>query len=489
MRIKTLLSKLYEQPLWPILALALLIRLIFLAVDYPLWWDSHVYIGMGKFLFSEGKNGMWEPFRPLIHPFLLGIAWKSGFNVIWIGKILDLIFSLVSIVVLYKIAEKVYSKRTAVLSSIIFALSPVFIMFTGLILTEPLAILLGLIGIYILVKEQPGPSAKKYFWGGLFLGLSFLTKFPQGILLAAAAVALLLTKIKIDTNKPDTKIFDSLLDKLRLSSFLLFGFIIPVLPYLALNYNLYQDIFLPFTSGSWIITTATWAYNSEWWYYLYWFFVKNPLYLLFFPALYLFYKKKEWQDRQKSIIALAVILILAYFWYLPRKEVRYVVLALPFLSLMIGNFINYLYELNLEKKILKPAAFWIIFGILIILPIPFNLHFERPPTFEKEITQVMETENINDNSLILASDPSFVSFLNNPIITLDGIEFAPMVYSRQKGKYSLLFVNDCDLTCPPQNNYCYNRKKELLETMNNENNIEFSSSFKECTYIIFTPKP
>ncbi len=480
MHIKPILSRLYEQPLWPVLALALLIRLIFLAVDYPLWWDSHVYVGMGKFLFSEGKNGMWEPFRPLIHPFLLGVAWKSGFNVIWIGKILDLIFSLASIVVLYKIAEKVYSKRTAILSTIIFALSPIFIMFTGLILTEPLAILLGLVGIYILVKKQ---SAKNYFLGGLFLGLSFLTKFPQGILLVAAAIALLSTKVK-----PDTKILDSLLNKLSSSSFLLFGFLIPILPYLALNYSLYQDFFLPFTSGSWIITTATWAYNSEWWYYLYWFFVKNPLYLLFFPALYLFCKKKEWQEQQKSIIAGAAILILAYFWYLPRKEVRYVVLALPFLSLMIGSFINYLYKLNWEKKILKPAAFWIVFGILILLPIPFNLHFERPPTFETEITQVMENNKISSNAIILASDPSFVSFLNNPIITLDGMEFASTVYSGQKEKYSLLFVNDCDLVCPPQDNYCYSRKRELLDTINNENNIEFSSSFKECTYIIFTPK-
>ncbi len=480
MQIQQTLSKLSEQPLWPIMTLALVIRLIFLAVDYPLWWDSHVYIGMGKFLFSEGKMGMWEPFRPLIHPLLLGMTWKSGFNVIWVGKILDLIFSLTSIILLYNIADKVYSKRTAIISSIIFAFSPVFIMFTGLILTEPLAILLGLIGIYCLVQET---SAKNYFWGGLFIALSFLTKFPQGILLAAVAISLLLTK-----NRLREQLHRPLLKKLSSLFYLGFGFLIPVIPYLALNNILYQDIFFPFTSGSWIITTATWAYNSEWWYYLYWFFVKNPVYLLSFPALYLFYLRKEWYDPRKSTIVLAAILILAYFWYLPRKEVRYVVLALPFLSLIIGNFINHLYELNQEKRILKLAAFWVVFGILIILPVPFNLHFERPPTFETEIIQIMEDNNINSNALILASDPSFVSFLNNPIITLDGMEFASTIYSRQKGKYKLLFVNDCDLACPPQDNYCYSRKKGLLETINNENAVEFSSSFKNCTYAILVPK-
>ncbi|MBI4981095.1 glycosyltransferase family 39 protein [Candidatus Woesearchaeota archaeon] len=476
--LQNLIKKLLEKPLWLILAVAFLLRVLYLILNYPLWWDAHVYLGMGKFLFSGGKIGMWEPFRPLIHPLLLGIAWKMGLNTIIMGKLLDLLFSLASVYLLYKIAEKAYSKTAAIISSIIFALSPVFIMFTGLLLTEPLAILFGLIGIYFLVKET---SAKNYFWGGLFLGLSFLTKFPQGILLAAVAISLLLTK-----TRPEEQLHSSLLKKLSLLFYLSFGFLIPVMPYLILNYILYQDIFLPFTSGSWIITTATWAYNSEWWYYLYWFFVKNPLYLLFFPALYLFYQKKEWHSPQKSIIIWAALLILAYFWYLPRKEVRYVVLALPFLSLMIGSFINYLYELNREKKIIKPKAFWIAFTIVLLLPLPSNLYFERPPTFEKEIRKIVVEHNIT--GMVLTSDPAFVSFLDNPIITLDGMEFAPTIYARERGRYKLLFLGDCDLGCPPQDKACYIHKKQFLEQIIQENNPEFTSQYKNCTYMMLTPK-
>ena len=69
-------------PLWWILGLSLIVRIIYLLINYPLWWDSYVYIGMGKYIFSGGKIGMWESFRPLIHPLILGVLWKLKLDVI-----------------------------------------------------------------------------------------------------------------------------------------------------------------------------------------------------------------------------------------------------------------------------------------------------------------------------------------------------------------------------------------------------------------------
>ena len=476
--LQNLFRTLWEKPLWLILDAAILLRLLYLALNYPLWWDSHVYLSMGKFLFSNGKMGMWEPFRPLVHPLLLGAIWKSGLNTIIIGKVLDLIFSLASVFLVYRITEKIYSPRAAIIAGMAFATAPVFIQFTGLILTEPLAILFGLLGIYFFIREK---SSLKLYLSGFFLGLSFLTKFPLGILFGAAVVAILLSKNVIPEES-------SLRSKATKVSIITFGFLTMVIPYLIFNYTLYHDALYPFISGSWIITTSTWKYGSGWSYYLNEFFLINPLFILIIPSLIWWARNKEWNNSYKSVNILTGILILAYFWQLERKEVRYLVLALPFLSIIIGGYLDYLYNFLVmkTKRILKPSGFWILVIILLLLPLPDGFNLDRPPTFEKEIREIVNEQNITGT--VLTSDPSFVSFLENPIITLDGIEFAPLVYSRQKGKYSLLFVNDCDLDCPPKNNYCYNRKKELLETMNNENNIEFSSSFKECTYIIFTPK-
>jgi hypothetical protein len=476
--LQNLFKKLGEKPLWLILAVALLLRLLYLALNYPLWWDSHVYLGMGKFLFSGGKMGMWEPFRPLIHPMLLGAVWKAGLDAIIVGKLFDLIFSLISVFLVYRIAEKVYSSRAAIIAGMAFAAAPVFIQFIGLILTEPLAILFGLLGIYFFIQEN---SSLKLYWSGIFLGLSFLTKFPLGILFGAALLVIFLSK-------NNTLQEETLRSKTTKAAIITFGFFTAVIPYLIFNYTLYHDVFYPFISGSWIITTSTWKYGSGWSYYLNWFFLVNPLFIFTLPAVIWWIKNKDWNDSRKSVNIITGILILAYFWQLERKEVRYLVLALPFLSITIGGYLDNLYHLTVmrAKRILKPSGFWILIIILLLLPLPDGFNLDRPPTFEKEIRKIVAEHNIT--GMVLTSDPAFVSFLENPIITLDGMEFASTIYARQRNRYKLLFLGDCDLGCPPQDNVCYIRKKQFLGQILQENNPEFTSQYKDCIYMILTPK-
>src|SRR3989338_1546051 len=102
-----------EYPLFFILFFAFLVRVIYLFLNYPLWWDSHVYIGMGKYIFSGGQLGIWEVFRPILYPLLLGLFWKFGFNPIIFGKIMDLLLSLICIYLVYKIAKEVFNEKVA----------------------------------------------------------------------------------------------------------------------------------------------------------------------------------------------------------------------------------------------------------------------------------------------------------------------------------------------------------------------------------------
>ncbi len=476
--LQNLIRTIREKPLWSILITALLLRLGYLALSYPLWWDSHVYLSMGKFMFSGGEMGMWEPFRPLVHPLLLGAIWKTGLNTVIIGKMLDLIFSLASIFLVYRITERIYSPRAAAIAGIACATAPVFIQFTGLILTEPLAILFGLLGIYFFIR---GKSSLKLYLSGIFLGLSFLTKFPMGMLFGTAVLAIFLSK--------NTALEESTLKhKIIITAVITFGFLTIVVPYLIFNYTLYRNMFYPFISGSWIITTSTWKYGSGWSYYLSEFFLINPLFLLILPAVIWWARNKEWNNNRKSVNILASILILAYFWQLERKEVRYLVLALPFLSIVIGGYLEELYHFMVmrTKRILKPTGFWMLIIILLLLPLPDGLNLDRPPLFEKEIREIVTLQNIT--GMVLTSDPAFVSFLENPVLTLDGMDFASIIYARQRGRYSLLFIGDCDLDCPPQDKACYTRKRQLLEQIQLENNVEFTSQYKNCTYMVFTPK-
>ena len=107
-----------------ILIFAFLIRLIFLFKSPMLWWDSTVYIGMAKYIFSIGNIGLWEYFRPLLWPIILGLGWKSGASPLLFGKIIQILFSLAIIFFTYEIARKIFNKKIAFFSALLLAVNP-----------------------------------------------------------------------------------------------------------------------------------------------------------------------------------------------------------------------------------------------------------------------------------------------------------------------------------------------------------------------------
>ena len=467
-----------EKPFLAIILFSLLLRIIYTFVSYPLWWDSHIYIGIGKYIFSSGEIGVWESFRPLIHSLLLGLAWKLGINPTIFGKVLDIILSTLAVALLYIIAKRLFDKKVAIISALLFSLTPLFIMLTGLILTEPLAIVFGLFGVLFFIKE---PTLKNLFIAGIFFSLSCLTKFPQGVWFIAASLVLLFVR--------ETAVL-----KGKKVVSLGLGFILPLIPYFILNYFLYQDILEPFKSGSWIVTTSTWLYGSGPLYYFLHFFGQNPLFLLFIPFIIITIKQKQYYEKNQLLLILIPLLTIIYFLTVPRKEVRYLVTIIPFLALASSIIIINVYHhlRKVKKPTLTPSA-WIVFILLLLfLPYPAVLSIERAPTFEPEIRNAIATYNLSKG--VLSSDPSFVSFLDLPITTLDGMEFAQKIYQKEQGNYDLLFVNSCDLICAPNNSTCQTQRESLQERFNNENTLifrkvfEFQATHKQCIYSMYLPR-
>ncbi len=471
-------SHLSRYPVFYLLLLSAIIRVGYVLLNYPLWWDSHVYIGIGKYIFSQGKLGIWESFRPLIHPFILGLFWKLGINPFIIGKILDIILSTIAIYLLYLVAKNIFDEKIALLSAAIFSLTPLFIIFSGLILTEPLAIVLGLLALLILLQTPHTFKLHQHPWhllcAGFLLALSFLTKFPQGIWFGTIFLIL--------TTKPEP-----LIQKIKTLLPLTLGFLLPLIPYLLLNYHLYHNPLEPFIQGSKIVETATWLYGSGISYYFIRLFLALPIYLFFWYYLYLFHTEQQWKTWQKNVLLCIPLLTLIYFLYVPRKETRYLVTVLPLFAIMSAYAITKIYN-NLKKQtkpLITPHALITLCLIMILLPLPITLHFQHPPTFEKEINDIITQNQINGT--ILTSDPAFVSFLNQRIITLDGIEYAAKIYSQEKTHYQLLFINNCDLSCPPNDNLCAKKKQSLLIQITQENTLQYQQIFKDCTYSIYIP--
>jgi len=102
-----------------ILLFFLLVKILHLLEQKGVSWDSAVYIEMGKYIFSFGKIGLWEPARALVWPIFLGFLWKIGLNPIIFGRITGLIFSLGCIYLVYLIGRKVFNEKIALLSALV----------------------------------------------------------------------------------------------------------------------------------------------------------------------------------------------------------------------------------------------------------------------------------------------------------------------------------------------------------------------------------
>lgn len=479
-----------EKPLSCVLILSLSIRIVYLLFNFPLWWDSHIYLAIGKYIFSHGQMGIWEAFRPPLHPLLLGFGWKIGIPPLLFGKILDLILSMITIFLLFRIAEKIYTKDVAVLSALLFALTPVYLLQTGLMLSDFLGLTFALMAFLIYCKSQKEPSQNTKdvtrivprfvpgIWQGIFLGLAFLTRFPLGIWFGVIAVTIVC--------------YNKMKEKAPLFFATAAGFFLVVTPYLLFNYYRYQDILYPFQSGSWIVTTATWLYGQGITYYFTAFFLKNPLYLFFFLYLYFYWREKEWKDQSKTTLVAIIIVSLLYFTVaVPRKETRYLISMIPLLAIAVSAACLRLYQMwkTSQRPLIRPKAFLIVIMLLIVLPLPQAFLIEQTPDFQREITAAVG----NSTSMILTSNPALISWLDQPVQTLDGLAFAPLMYEQQRGKYHFLFIDTCDFSCHPEDVSCLEKQKNFVQLIQNENREIFRKTYiikskkQLCTAALYTP--
>ena len=458
-------SLIEKHPVATLLLFSLVVRLIYLFIQSTLWWDSFVYIGMGKFLFSGGEAGFFEMFRPLLHPFILGMFWKAGFDLLVSGPILDIVFSLAVVIITYKIGTTIFDKETAFGAAAICSVMPFFLMHTGLILTEPLTMALSLGAVYLFVLNRG------YFFAGLLAGFSFLAKFPQGIILPLLIVVLFLQK-------------KSVWEKTKHTFLLLVGFGAATLPYFFFNQSTLGNPFAPLQAGSWIVTTATWLYGSGVSYYFTHFFLIYPFFLFFFGYLYFFFQKmvveKKIHDRSAFLLVVICLATIGYFLSVPRKEPRYLVVIVPYLALLSTAMAGRAYHwLRQQKKpALYPKSFIIACLVLIIAFIPGPLSFE-PPAYPDDLDRVFA--QYPTALPIISSNPLPAALTDNKIISLGNMEYAAAVYAQHKEEAGLLFLTDCDLICSPDDSSCPQQKEQLIQQIDRENLLLFDKTIKSCT--------
>lgn len=489
----TITKKVEPFPITTLVLFSIIIRVFYLSLQNPLWWDSYVYLGMGKFLLSQGASGLFELFRPPLHPLFIGTLWKSGIDPLFAGIIFDVFFSVLVVILTYKIGVHIFSKKNAFLAALLTSITPIFLLHTGLVLTEPLAMTLSVLAVYLFITRR------SLFLTGLLLGLSVLAKFPQGILFPLLVLIIIVRKNTQDAqNREKSKNF--IITKTREIVPLTLGFFLVLLSYGYWNYLSFGDPLAPIKAGAWIVTTATWLYGSGLSYYFIHFFLTYPLFLFFWIYVYLYIKDTVRQQKINNHNSLLLLLIclatIGYFLTVPRKEPRYLVTIIPYLALLSLEAMRRVHawlkqkEEKQEKPALYPNSFITICLILGIIFIPGPLSFEStiyPEELKTQLQTQAQTQAFEKGTAlpIITSNPLPAEFTDNKIIPLGNMEYAAVVYAENKKTAGLLLLTDCDLLCSPGDITCEKQKKDLIEKISRENSLLFHKTIKGCSTNLF----
>lgn len=447
-----------------IIVLFLCANILFLISYNDVWWDSAVYIGMGKYIYSLGNSGFWESSRPVIWSLLLGFLWKIGLNVISAGRVMEILFGGLCILFTYLIGKKLFGKKTALLSSIFLALSPTFFFFDGIMLTEIVSTFFALVAIYFFIE-------KKYFLSGVLIGISFMTRFLQVFVLISVFLAILMS--------PNQKNIKNLKRVMT-------GFLLVIMPFLTLNQIFYNNALYPFLQQIFLSSNSGWPNHHSIGYYFIELFNENFLYLSSILGLMLIFKKK---GMNKTLIATIFLVFFVFFNLIKQKEMRFLIVLLPymylFMSFSLLQFLN-----RLKNKTAKS-----LFIALII--VSFVLSLNTIYTYHKNELNKNNPYAAFQGKLKETGSNSSI-WISNPVITVfrdikaDKLMYYPVFNKDKKDELvkdfksaDFIFVDSCDLACKPSDVKCEGYKSELLAFFKQQFRTIYSSRIKECQQFIF----
>ncbi len=454
-----------------------------------LWWDEAAYIAMGKWFFSSGRLALFDTLRPPLFPLFLGFFWKIGINPRVAGIISNFFFDIISAFLIYKISQSIVRREYQLLLPAFFLINPVVIFFNSLALTESLATMLLLFSVYFYLR-------KKYYLSGVFVGLTFLTRFPFGLILVALILQEFLFSHKWE------KIFNPLK--------IIFSFVLTILPYLAFNYHRYNHhLFYPFESALYTVSIAR-ANNDLFFYFTnvlktnpFFIFAVVPLALLIIQIFHhkLLNKKEVFL---LFLTAVSFILPFAYFTHTSHKEVRYALSFIPFLAILSGYGIYYLCEWGLHfvkgikrRKIRSILAYSLLFLVILSGSGVFYKYiwdrFSHPSRtdaiFNHKLNMVRENlsnylNSLNSSTLILTNDIAWVYYTNDKVVSLIFPSLSVKILHIYKGKGGFIVLNTCQLKC--YDNNCLEKKRELMNVLSNYTIMFKTESFgNNCTYVVY----
>lgn len=463
-------SDFFRENFWIflILLVSFVVHLFFFFDHHPLWWDSGVYLGMGKYIFSFGTVGLWEHIRPILWPIILGFFWKFSLPVVFFARFLQLFMFLSSVFLVYLIAKKFYSKYAALIAASLLASSSILFYLSFHIYTEIPAMFFLLLSYFFFIE-------KRFFWSGVFVSLSFLTKFPMGIF------AVILFS------------FISFKKKRKLFFDFIFGLFVVLFPFFLSNLIFYGNFFGGVLDASSVIRKVLGCnvLRPQPWYYYFFllFFYENKFFLVSVLGLFNRFRKS-------FLIIVSAVLPLLYFMSLSCRDYRYLVVFLPFAALLVGSGFDFVFSRFKKKKYL------ISFVLILLVAVSFigyrnslNFYSDNEESFIQE--QQDYFSYLSDKSVsgaVWTSNPSLSAYsdvllskIYYPIYDADVSRDFFDYLKENTVHIEFVFLDNCGggIICHPDDVVCEQRNDELISFLDDNFDLVFDKSHGRCWYKIY----
>lgn len=281
-----------------LLAITGALLVIFNAINPLLLWDENAYLGNARSHLAG--SSYTESFRFPLLEWIISAVWLFTGESILAAKLTLIILSLMTVILVYLISEKIFPKNALMIASL-YAFSYAFLYWGFRIYTEIPMLLFILISFYLFLEG-------KIAFSGIFAGLAFLAKFPSALF--AISIALILLQRK---------------GMKKAALFSLF-FCIPLIPWLMSNYAYHGNLLWDFIEQYKIVKMYT---SSQPWY----FGIRSLIYALGPISLFLpigIYSALK--GKKLGLMMLYSFLTAAYvIFFVNIKYPRYFFQILPFL--------------------------------------------------------------------------------------------------------------------------------------------------------------
>ena len=164
-----------DHVLWAMLGASLLLKLaLAILVDgHQPVLDEVAYLGLARTLAGEGR--FTGTFRPPLYPAFMALFLVTGLGTLGV-RVAQALVSTVSAALVYRIAGRLFDRRTARIGAALFAFNPVLIAFSHRLWSETLFILLLLVALDLLVTAARSRGRLPWLVAGATLGLAGLAR-------------------------------------------------------------------------------------------------------------------------------------------------------------------------------------------------------------------------------------------------------------------------------------------------------------------------